>query len=151
MIFLLPLFDLVTKFCYCSLGTGGREKMINVSKKPNQTKKTHPQKHQKNPNTKPKKPTTRTKKQLTPNPGFAPDFQISFIGFIGLGGATQSIGQIHGHDYFTSGIFFFFICFILLQMAKLISRHFFSVSVFHFSVSILKMNRQMRLGLCRLR
>lgn len=59
MIFLLPLFDLMSKFCCCSLGTGGREKeMINVSQK---------------------------------NPGFVPEFQISFTG---LGETTQSICEI---------------------------------------------------------
>lgn len=46
---------------------------------------------------------------------------------------------------------FFKIFFILLQMAKLISHYFFSVTIFHFSVSVLKMNRQMRLGLRSLR
>lgn len=39
---------------------------------------------------------------------------------------------------------------LLLQMAKLISPYF-SLLILHFSVSVLKMNRQMRLSLCRLK
>lgn len=39
---------------------------------------------------------------------------------------------------------------LLLQMAKLISPYF-SLLILHFIVSVLKMNRQMRLSLCRLK
>jgi len=60
MIFPLPLFDLMSKFCSCSLGTGDREEMMNISKK-----------------------TKQKKQQNKPKTGFACDFQISFIG---LGG-----------------------------------------------------------------
>lgn len=39
---------------------------------------------------------------------------------------------------------------LLLQMTKLISPYF-SLLILHFIVSVLKMNRQMRLSLCRLK
>lgn len=39
---------------------------------------------------------------------------------------------------------------LLLQMAKLISPYF-SLLILHFIVSVLKMNRQMRLSLCGLK